>query len=80
MPGYYTVTATFGYEYKLKNHDTLSFNFNISNLLDEDRLVYIGAGLRAPNGDISQPNRVTVPTSFLYLKPRTYSLTASLAF
>lgn len=80
MPGYYTVTATFGYEYKLKNHETLSLNFNISNLLDEDRLVYIGSGLRPPNGDISRPDRVTVPTSFLYLKPRTFSLTASLAF
>ncbi len=80
MPAYYTVTATFGYEYKLKNRETLAFNFNISNLLDEDRLVYIGAGLRAPDGDISRPNRVTVPTSYLYLKPRTYSLTATLSF
>lgn len=80
MPAYYTMTATFGYEHKFANKNTLNLAFNIGNLLDEDRLVYIGAGLRAPNGDISKPNRVTVPTSYLYLQPRSYSLTATLSF
>jgi outer membrane receptor for ferric coprogen and ferric-rhodotorulic acid len=80
MPAYYTVTATFGYEHKFANKSVLNVALNVGNLLDEDRLVYIGAGLRAPNGDISRPDRVTVPTSFLYLQPRSYSLTATFSF
>ena len=80
MPEYYTITATFGYEHKFANKSTLNLAFNIGNLLDEDRLVYIGAGLRAPDGDISKPNRVTVPTSYLYLQPRSFSLTATVSF
>lgn len=80
MPTYYTVTATLGYDYKLSNRHTLNLALSVTNLLNEDRLVYIGAGLRAPNGDITRPDRVTVPTSFLYLQPRTYNLTASLSF
>lgn len=80
MPGYKTVTATAGYQLKLRNRMTLDFNLKIGNLLDEDRLVYIGAGLRAPRGDISRPDRTTVPTSFLYLQPRSFQLSATLGF
>ncbi len=80
MPTYYTVTATLGYEIKLRERRTLNLAFSVTNLLDEDRLVYIGAGLRAPDGDISKPNRVTVPTSYLYLQPRAYNLSATLSF
>ncbi|MBA3848503.1 MAG: hypothetical protein C0502_00725 [Opitutus sp.] len=80
MPTYYTMTGTLGYEIKLRDRRTLNLALSITNLLDEDRLVYIGAGLRAPNGDISKPNRVTVPTSYLYLQPRAFNLTATVAF
>lgn len=80
MPTYYTVTGTLGYEIKLRDRRTLNLALSITNLLDEDRLVYIGAGLRAPNGDISKPNRVTVPTSYLYLQPRAFNFTATLSF
>jgi len=80
MPTYYTATATVGYEYKLPHRRTLNLALSVTNLLDEDQLVYIGAGLRAPDGDINRPDRVTVPTSFLYLQPRAFNVTASLSF
>ncbi len=80
MPGYYTVTTTVGYQYKLRRNLTLDLNLKIGNVLDNDDLVYIGAGLRAPNGDLSRPDRVTVPTSFLYLPPRSFVLSATLGF
>lgn len=80
MPTYYTMTATVGYEIKLRDRRRLNLALSVTNLLDEDQLVFIGAGLRAPNGDISRPDRVTVPTSYLYLQPRTFNFTATLSF
>jgi outer membrane receptor protein involved in Fe transport len=80
MPAYYTVTSTVGYQVRLRQGMTLDLNLRIGNVLDNDDLVYIGAGLRAPGGDISRPDRVTVPTTFLYLPPRSFVLSATLNF
>jgi outer membrane receptor protein involved in Fe transport len=77
---YYTVTGTIGYQFKLRNNLPVDLNLRIGNLLENDDLVYIGAGLRAPNGDIRRPDRVTVPTTFVYLQPRSFSLTATVSF
>lgn len=80
MSGYQTVTATLGYHRRLADRLTLDLNLRIGNVLDEDRLVYIGAGLRAPGGDITRPDRAAVPTTFLYLQPRSFTLSATLGF
>lgn len=80
MSGYYTVTAVLGYEYRLPHNMTLNLDLRISNLLDEDRLIYVGTTRRPPNGDLSSPARVTVPSSYYLMEPRTFSLTASLHF
>lgn len=77
---YYTVTGTVGYQFKLGNGLPIDLNLKVGNLLGNDDLIYIGAGLRAPNGDISKPNRVTVPTTFVYLQPRSVSLSATVSF
>ena len=77
---YYTATATANYQMKLSHGMLLDLNFRIGNLLDNDDLVYIGAGLRAPNGDISRPDRISVPTTFVYLQPRSFSLSATVTF
>ncbi|MBI4625704.1 MAG: hypothetical protein HY736_21100 [Verrucomicrobia bacterium] len=77
---YYTTTATLGYQYRLRGNQTLDVSLRIGNLLDHTDLIYIGAGLRAPNGDIARPDRITVPTTFVYRQPRSFSLTATLGF
>lgn len=77
---YHTVTASLGYAWKLSRRSTVTLNLTITNLLDEDRLIFTGTGLRPPNGDIGKPNRVTVPTGFVYLQPRAYSLSATIDF
>ena len=77
---YYTVTGTFGYQFKLSNGLPIDLNLKIGNLLGNNDLVYVGAGLRAPNGDISRPDRTTVPTTFVYLQPRSFQLSATASF
>jgi hypothetical protein len=80
LPGYYTVTATLGYERRLNAKVMLTVNFSITNLLGNDDLIYTGTGLRPPNGDISRPDRVTVPTSYYYQTPRAFALSTKFSF
>lgn len=77
---YYTVTSTISYLYKVSRDYTIDFNLRIGNVLNDKDLVYIGAGLRAPNGDVTRPDRVSVPTTFIYRQPRSFTLTATLSF
>lgn len=77
---YYTATLTANYQMKLRHGLLLDLNLRVSNLLANDDLIYIGAGLRAPCGDITRPDRVTVPVTYVYLQPRSYALTATLTF
>lgn len=77
---YYTATLTAGYQVKLSHGMSLDLNLRVGNLLNNTDLVYINTGLRARNGDVTRPDRVTVPTTFVYLQPRSYSLTATLTF
>lgn len=79
MPSYHLVTGTLGYEVKLKGF-RLQLDLRISNLLDEDTPVFIGTALRPPNGDLASPARVASPSSFYYLQPRSYTLSASMRF
>ncbi|MDP1580345.1 MAG: hypothetical protein Q8M02_08705 [Candidatus Didemnitutus sp.] len=77
---FYTVTGTLGWQYKFKNRQTLDLHLKVGNLLGNNDLIYVGAGLRAPNGDIRRPDRTTVPTTFTYRQPRSYNLGATLTF
>lgn len=77
---YYTVTATIGYQLRLRDNQLLDLNLRIGNLLNNTDLIYIGAGPRAPNGDISRPDRITVSTTFVYRQPRSATLTATIGF
>lgn len=77
---YATVTATVSYLWKVTKEYSIDFNLRIGNLLNERDPVFIGAGLRAPNGDVTRPDRTTVPTTFVYLQPRSYTLSATLSF
>lgn len=77
---YYTATLTAGYQMKLSHGMLLDLNFRVGNALNNTDLVYISTGLRARDGDVTRPDRVTVPTTFVYLQPRSYSLTATITF
>lgn len=79
MPSYRLFTGTLGYEIKRKGFRLL-LDLRISNLLNEDTPVFIGTGLRPPDGNLASPARVATPSSFHYLQPRTYTLSASLRF
>ncbi len=77
---YFLVTAVLGYECKLRSKQTLKFDFNVSNLLDEEMPIYYATVLRPRNGDLTTPARVATPANFYNLAPKRYSLTVRLTF
>jgi outer membrane receptor protein involved in Fe transport len=79
MDAWHMVTATLGYEMKLRENMRLSLNLNVSNLLNRTDTIYNGAALRPRNGDITNPSRVMGLAGY-YPDPRTFRLTARLAF
>jgi hypothetical protein len=88
-PSYTKAVASLSYTFKLRKSRTLQLDFNIDNLLDYDKPVYINGGLgnqsetySAPRAgeDISSPARRTVPGQYTYITPRNYSLSAKLSF
>lgn len=80
MPGYTTATVVVGYERPLRRGLALSIDLRINNLLNEDRLIYVSTTLRPPGGNLSSPARVTVPSNYYLLEPRTFSVTTTLRF
>lgn len=77
-PSYYTVTATAGYRWKLHGNRELSLNLRLSNLMNNRAVVYTdGTVLRPLKGDYTSPARESVPSSFAYLQPFSFSLTAT---
>ena len=77
---YHTTTLTLAYPWKVSQRYSVDFNLSVRNALNNTDLIYVGSGLRAPNGDISRPDRITVPTTFIYLQPRSYQLSATIGF
>jgi len=43
-------------------------------------LLYYTTAQRAPGGDITNPSRIATPSSFSFIVPRNYSLTATFNF
>jgi hypothetical protein len=79
------VTATIGYNLKLKRWAGRSVNFQlvVKNLLNDQTLVYQGLDVvaRPPNGDFTKPNRVTVaPRNGVYTEPLSVRFTTTLNF
>lgn len=79
------VTATLGYNLKLKSWAGRSVNFQlvVKNLLNDQTLVYQGLDVvaRPPNGDFTKPNRVTVaPRNGVYTEPLSVRFTTTLNF
>ena len=76
---YFLGTATIGYPVKIARHK-IDFNLSITNLFNYDKPLYNTSGLRAANGDLASPARVSYPRSFGYTTPRSFRLSATKTF
>lgn len=52
-------------------------DLRVSNLFNEDMLLYYTTAQRPPGGDITNPSRVATPSQFSFIVPRNYTLTPS---
>ncbi len=77
---YFLGTATIGYPVRLPGRQRADLNLSITNLFNYDRPLYNTIGLRAANGDISSPARVSYPRYFSYVTPRSFRLSATTTF
>ncbi|MES2697969.1 MAG: hypothetical protein V4773_31195, partial [Verrucomicrobiota bacterium] len=77
---YTLVTGVVGYSFRLNPKVRVKLDLRVSNLLNEDMLLYYTTTQRPPGGDISNPQRVATPSQFSFVVPRNYSLTATVSF
>jgi hypothetical protein len=76
---YFLGTATVGYPMKIARHK-IDFNLSITNLFNYDTPLYNSIGLRAREGDLTSPARVSYPRYFSYTTPRSFRLSATKTF
>jgi hypothetical protein len=76
---YFLGTATIGYPVKIARHK-IDFNLSITNLFNYDTPLYNSIGLRAREGDLTSPARVSYPRYFSYTTPRSFRLSATKTF
>lgn len=81
-PGSTLMTATVGYSWKLSKGRSFRVDLRISNLLDEDDVIWTDTTslLRPKGGDFTTPARETVYNAYAYQVPRSYSVTARFSF
>ncbi|WP_158277476.1 TonB-dependent receptor plug domain-containing protein [Opitutus sp. ER46] len=81
-PGAILVTANLGYTWKLKQGRAVTVNLRVSNLLNEDDVIWTDttSTLRPKGGDLTTPARETVFVPYAYQTPRAYYLTAKFSF
>jgi len=79
---YWLATATLSYSFKLKDRRDLRFQVRVSNLLNEDKVVYgTTTILLPPDGDyLTTAARVSTPTRYRWQTPRSYLFTTTLNF
>ncbi|MBI5689054.1 MAG: TonB-dependent receptor [Verrucomicrobia bacterium] len=73
-------TGVVGYSFRLNPRLRVKLDLRISNLFDEDMLLYYTTAQRPPGGEISNPARVATPSQFSFITPRNYTLTATFSF
>lgn len=76
---YFLATATVGYPVKIARRK-IELNLSITNLFDYDKPLYNNTGLRAPEGNLASPARITYPRYFSYTTPRSFRLSATYTF
>ena len=80
MRPWHLVTATAGYQWRLRGGRSIALDLRISNLLDYRGPIYNGTSLRPPGGDLRSPARVSGGGTHYYLDPRTFSISTRLTF
>ncbi|MFM9080143.1 MAG: hypothetical protein ACKOTE_08445, partial [Opitutaceae bacterium] len=80
MKPWYLVTATLGYQLRMKGNRTLNLDLRLSNLLNFRDPIYNGASLRPPGGDIRSPARISGGGTHYYLDPRSLSFSSRLGW
>jgi outer membrane receptor for ferric coprogen and ferric-rhodotorulic acid len=73
-------TAVVGYAFDLNPKVRVRLDLRVSNLFNEDMLLYYNTAQRPPGGDITNPSRVATPFQFSFVTPRNYTLTATFSF
>jgi hypothetical protein len=73
-------TGVVGYTFRLNPRVRMKLDLRVSNLFDEDMLLYYTTAQRPPGGDITDPSRIATPSQFSFIVPRNYSLTATFSF
>ena len=73
-------TGVVGYSFRLNSRLRMKLDLRVSNLFDEDMLLYYTTAQRPPGGDITNPSRVATPSQFSFIVPRNYTLTATFNF
>lgn len=77
---YYLFVGTLGYRFKLTRTLAATVDLRVNNLLDWSKPLYWGTAQRPPGGDITTPARVTTPTLYSWVTPRSYTLSTSVNF
>jgi outer membrane receptor for monomeric catechols len=82
VPGYSLVTGVIGYKWKISRQYELNLNLRVSNLFNNDKVIYTDGTLtlRPKDGDFTSPARETTYAPYAYQTPRSYSLTARVNF
>lgn len=76
----FVMTAKLGYLLRLAKNRTLSFDFRVDNLLDDEDPRYYDTIQRPPGGDLSSYARVSTPHRYYLPTPRNYLFTTTLRF
>ena len=58
----------------------LKIQLLVGTHINEDKLLNYTTAQRPPGGDITNPVRVATPSSFSFIVPRNYNLTATFNF
>lgn len=73
-------TGVIGYTFDFNPKVRVRLDFRVSNLFNEDMLLYYNTAQRPLEGDITNPARVATPFQFSFITPRNYTLTATVSF
>ena len=78
--GYYQLTSTLGYEFKLRGKIPVRIDFKVENLTDYDRPLYNASVTALRNKNPQDPGRWVLPDGAYYLRPRYWEISATTKF
>jgi outer membrane receptor for ferric coprogen and ferric-rhodotorulic acid len=78
--GYYQVTGTLGYDFKLPHNRRMRVDLRVNNLTDFSKPLYNASTQRIVGGDVTNPARRNEVDSAYYLRPRYWELSSTIRF